>query len=552
MSYPYLSYLRRALLAASLIPLSACSSASEGIGATDGQTSFGETEPATTGDTSSSSSTQASASAGSTSGDPYPSTGGSSTTGSDTSESDTDPLGDAVPGYGDDDDDSEVCDDQLSTTLELDLPDSNAMVSPVQARMAVLDGWGIFGNLFIRPWEFLAYYPFDYAPAPAGQVNVKVELFAPKDLPEGSYELQVGIAGPAMSAAQRPPLDLTLVLDVSGSMQGVPLTILRDACLSLLGELRSGDRVSLVTWNSEEPVLLAHHTVSGPLDPSLVSVIDNLEATGGSDLFAGLSAGYDLAAQIYDPQRVSRVLLMSDGGAAADSKALALIEEHALDQGDAEGIYLIGIGVGTYGGYQPALMDSVATVGAGPTLFIGSKDEATATLGERFLGHMFVAARDLKVEVTLPPGFRRRLPEEFTYGIMPIDSPGQPLRQNESLVYYERLASCTPGSIADESPLSVKVHYRDASSFEEKDFVVHTTFGELLSKGVTHLHKGAAIVRYSEALRLWNEAPGAPDAYINAAEAALGRAALAQTKLPQDESLEEIQFVLEALLDSLK
>ncbi len=551
MSYNYLTYLQRAFLAA-LLPLAACSSNAANVGgsATDGMGSASDSDDTTGGDESSTS-TSSSSDTGGTSGDPGTSTGGDGTTSDETGDSAGDSSDDTVPGYGDDEG---SCAPETDTLLGLDLPDSNAMVSPVQARMAVLDGWGVFGDLFIRPWEFLAYYPFSYTPAPAGTLALEVELYAPKDLPEGSYELQVGVAGPWMNAALRPSLDLTLVVDISGSMQGVPLSILKDACLSLIGNLRAGDQISLVTWDSEDPVLLAHHQVAGPQDPTLVALIDELEATGGSDLYTGLSTGYALAAESYDPSRTSRVILMSDGGAAADAKTLDLIAMHAADTGENEGIYLVGVGVGTYGGYQPALMDSVAGVGNGPTLFIGSTTEAKAILGERFLGLMLVAARDLEVEVLLPPGFRRRLPEEFTYNDI-LDPPalgGQPLRQNEALVYFERLSTCAPDKADESSPLMVSLRYRDAKTFQIKEIVVETTFGELLAKGVSQLHKGAAIVRYSETLRLWNEAPGAPEAYIKTAEAALGRVMLAKAKLPEDPSIVEIQSVLETLLESLK
>ncbi len=94
--------------------------------------------------------------------------------------------------------------------------------------------------------------------------------------------------------------------------------------------------------------------------------------------------------------------------------------------------------------------------------------------------------------------------------------------------------------------------YLNTYSDEPAKVVVEITFGELQSKGVHQLHKGAAIVRYSEALRLWNEAPGAPEAYVSAAEAALGRVSLAELKHPQDPSLAEIQAVLKVLLESLQ
>ncbi|MEZ4380158.1 MAG: VWA domain-containing protein [Nannocystaceae bacterium] len=530
--------------------LAGCSSSAIGDASdTDADTSAITSESGTTGGSTTSSTTAASSGGGGTTTGPESTTGDPSTSGGDDTDTDNGAPGDALPGYVDEGGD---CDAQALSSLHLDLPDSDAMVSPVQARMAVLDGWGIFGDLFIRPWEFLAYYPFSYQPAPPGEIAVRAELYLAQDQPEGSYELQVGVTGPWLSDEARPALDLTLVLDVSGSMKGVPVTILKEASLALLSRLRAGDRVSVVTWDSVDPVLLAHHAVAGPSDPDLKALITGLEATGGSDLYAGLSAGYELAAEVKDPERVSRVILMSDGGAAADAKALELIDSHASDQGDAEGIYLVGVGVGTYGGYQPALMDSVAAVGRGPTLFIGSADEANKTLAERFLGLMLVAARDVEVEVILPPGFSRRLPEELLYGDPPLGAVTQSMRQNEALVYYERLSSCAPEQLSDASPLEVRVYYRDADTFADKEVVLETTFGELQSKGVKQLHKGAAVVRYSEALRLWNEAPGEPEAYLTAAQAALGRVALAKAKLPDDPSLVEIETVLDTLLKGMQ
>ncbi|MCA9659148.1 MAG: VWA domain-containing protein [Myxococcales bacterium] len=549
MSLTYLIRPKTALLSAALVLGGCSSSAVDESSNTDAQTSDDTNDGSTTGDASSSSTTANSGGGSGTTTGPESTTGDASSTGGDDTDTDDGSAGDALPGYGDDGD---GCDPESISAIGLELPDSNAMVSPVQARMAVLDGWGIFGDLFIRPWEFLAYYPFDYAPAPPGELALRAELYVAKDQPEGSYELQVGVTGPWLSDEARPPLDLTLVLDVSGSMKGVPVTILKEACKALLTRLRAGDGVSIVTWDSDDPVLLAHHQVSGPSDPDLKALIDGLEATGGSDLFAGLSAGYELAAETKDPERVSRVILMSDGGAAADAKALELIDSHASDKGAQEGIYLVGVGVGTYGGYQPALMDSVAAVGRGSTLFIGSADEANKTLADRFLSVMLVAARDVEVEVVLPPGFSRRLPEELIYGDAPTSDLRQPMRQNEALVYYERLASCAPEQIDDSSPLEVRVTYRDAATFEPGEVVLQTTFGELLSKGVKQLHKGAAVVRYSEALRLWNEAPSDPEAYLSAAQAALGRVALAQAKIPDDPGLAEIESVLNALLKGMQ
>ncbi|GGR61325.1 hypothetical protein GCM10008959_24130 [Deinococcus seoulensis] len=81
------------------------------------------------------------------------------------------------------------------------------------------------------------------------------------------------------------PLDLTLVIDTSGSMGGFPLEMARAAASGLLTRLGQDDRAALVTF-SGGPVLHA------PLQPvgdarTLQGHLSRLRATGGTALHAG-------------------------------------------------------------------------------------------------------------------------------------------------------------------------------------------------------------------------------------------------------------------------
>jgi Ca-activated chloride channel family protein len=217
------------------------------------------------------------------------------------------------------------CDVENETTLYLSPDDSNSMSSPVQVREAVLSAWNSLTSVPIRTWEFFNYYSFDYPAAAAGSLEITTQMYRGENFPAGEYLLQIGVSSPALSNLYRRPMNITLVLDESGSMGGEPIGLLKEACRAIAASLKSGDVISMVTWDTDNAIVLAGHEVSGSNDALLLSKINAIESGGGTDLHGGLVAGYDLAMQFYDSQRINRIVLISDGGANAGVPAWAAL-----------------------------------------------------------------------------------------------------------------------------------------------------------------------------------------------------------------------------------
>ena len=55
--------------------------------------------------------------------------------------------------------------------------------------------------------------------------------------------------------------------------------------------MKAGDLVSMVTWNTQQAVLLDNHMVDGPKDLELMAAADKLSADGSTDLHNGLMKG---------------------------------------------------------------------------------------------------------------------------------------------------------------------------------------------------------------------------------------------------------------------
>lgn len=433
-----------------------------------------------------------------------------------------------------------VCDDQTPVELFLSPDDSNSMSSPAQVRAAVLDGWSSIQAVPIRTWEFMNYYGFDYPAAAPGSVVVTPQLYRDPEDPEGEYLLQIAVSSEELSNEERPPLNITLVLDTSGSMGGHPIDMLKESCRSIAGSLREGDVISMVTWATSNAIILGGHTVSGPDDPMLMSAIDGIDAGGGTDLHGGLVAGYELAEQNYDAERINRIVLVSDGGANVGITDSELIAAHAGGQ-DEDGVYMVGVGVGTVGTYNDRLMDEVTDAGKGASVFVSDAQEAQRVFRDDFVNTLAVAARDVQVRLDLPPGFEivEFSGEEFSSD--PQEVEPQHLSPNDAMVFHQRIATCAPELLTDDTEITVAAHYKDAISFAPAEVSATRSMSELLAGDNSQLLKGSAVFGYAEALKAYKK--GEQEAVASALEAL----AAAEAALPGDPDLAEIREVLEAL-----
>ena len=431
-----------------------------------------------------------------------------------------------------------ACDDQDAVQLYLSPDDSNSMSSPVQVRAAVQSPGFSLRAAPIRVWEFLNYYSFDYPSPEPGTLGLHTAL--ERSGLDGEYTLQIAVRSPTIHNDDRAKMNLTLVLDESGSMGGVAMSLQQETCRVIASSLRAGDVLSMVGWDTSNAVKLAGHEVVGPDDPAVLTACNALAAGGGTDLHGGLVAGYDLAQQSYDPERINRIVLVSDGGANAGITDEELIGQHAGGQ-DQEGIYMVGVGVGL-AGYNDQLMDHVTDVGKGASVFIDSDAEAQKVFGDRFVSTMAVAARDVQVQLDLPPGFEivRFSGEEFSD--VPEEIEPQHLAPDDTMVFHQTLATCAPDLAGEDAEVTVTVRWRDPVDFGEHELSQTVTFGELLAQDDPLLLKGAAVFEYADGLRQLRDE--ADTSSLGVARQAIERA---QAALPGDTDLAEMLQVLQAL-----
>jgi Ca-activated chloride channel family protein len=435
----------------------------------------------------------------------------------------------------------EVCLDatDVPVTLYMSADDSNSQAQPVYARRQLSLGQGAWlRGLAAREYEYLNYYGFDYAPAAPGELAVVPEMRYREDL--GEYSLLVAVVAPRLEVAERRPWNLVFSADTSGSMSGTPLENSKHVMRAIAAQMREGDIVALVNWGDYQNVALAPHPVSGPSDPHVLDAIDGLASDGSTDLYSGLVTAYELAGQSYSPERLSRVILISDGGANTGITEDTLIGAQAA-QAQGDGIFLVG--VGTSDSYNHELMDHVTDLGKGAYLYVPDQAEAERVFGaERILANLEVAALDVQLAVTLPPQYV--LSRFFGEEVSTVQSEvvEQHLSPNDQMLYHSMLVYCGEGDPEAET-LTLRATWTDPGSHEPRSAELVVTAADLLVAPATHLEKAELLV---DAARLIVNADALDATGWSAAGSDLLARIEAALAVTADADLVEIQGMVQA------
>ena len=176
------------------------------------------------------------------------------------------------------------------------------------------------------------------------------------------------------------PLNVTLVLDASGSMQeGNRVDIARAAAEAIRQSLGSQDRIAVVHFTND---VIREYTVehSRPDDSAVRNSIGRLAPHGSTNVQAGLNLGVTLAdkARRSRPDAYNYIVLMSDGVANVNATNPFEILESAHDADSGNPLRLITIGVGIQN-YNDYLLEQLAQYGNGWYRYLSNVDQAWAT-----------------------------------------------------------------------------------------------------------------------------------------------------------------------------
>lgn len=120
------------------------------------------------------------------------------------------------------------------------------------------------------------------------------------------------VADSGFNSYRYKPNHLIFIIDISGSMKdSTKLYYLKQSMSKLIGNARTQDHITLLTYNSKVRVIFENY--SGADRQAMMKAIDTLSAKGGSNGAHSLQMAYDLAKQYYIKGGNNQIFLATDG-----------------------------------------------------------------------------------------------------------------------------------------------------------------------------------------------------------------------------------------------
>lgn len=214
--------------------------------------------------------------------------------------------------------------------------------------------------------------------------------------PQKLYLLARLTAGPSPHVNNRRPLNLSVVIDRSGSMAGDKLNYTRQAAQFLIQNLSPRDRLSVVLYSDRVETLIPPDFVQNK--DSILHHVDRITASGTTNLSGGWLAGVNHVLENLDGEHLNRVILMTDGLAnrgITDTEQLVTLGKQKFDTG----VSTTTMGLGT--DFNEDLLIAIANGSGGAFYYIESPEVAPLIFQEELRGLLNIVGQNLTVTLHL-------------------------------------------------------------------------------------------------------------------------------------------------------
>lgn len=217
---------------------------------------------------------------------------------------------------------------------------------------------------------------------------------------EGYVGVWVDVPAGARSR-HRAPVDLALVIDTSGSMEGAKIQAARASARSLVEHLADGDMLSVDVFSDSARPLVPPVRLTPDTRARVLSTLAELGTGGSTNMFDGLQLAEMHVAQAPADHPVRRIVMISDGQAnvgPSSPEALGELAGRSL----ASGAQVTSLGVGL--DYDERTLDAIAERTSGRLFHVGDPREMEGTLEHEIALLSSTVADQAMIDIVPAPG----------------------------------------------------------------------------------------------------------------------------------------------------
>ena len=200
----------------------------------------------------------------------------------------------------------------------------------------------------------------------------------------------------AQTTQKRLPLNISLVIDRSGSMEGNKIKYAKKAADFVINQLGTEDVLSIIQYDDVIETLQAAEKVKNK--EVLLQKIAKITARNMTNLSGGMMEGYNQTRKFKQEGYVNRVLMLSDGLANVGVTQPEMLNAIAKKVFQEEGIGLSTFGVGA--DFDEKLMTDLSENGGANYYFIESPDKIPNIFAQELEGLLAIVAQNAKLSLT--------------------------------------------------------------------------------------------------------------------------------------------------------
>lgn len=242
----------------------------------------------------------------------------------------------------------------------------------------------------------------------AGEIKLTANLHRPVyqalPTPQQAYVLLEALPTSAAPGTASQAVNFSLVLDRSGSMAGEKLRQMKEAAQLVIDRLGPHDLLSVVVFDDTADLVLPASPVQD--HAALKRKIEAVNERGGTHMSQGMSTGLRELQKGLAPNRVSSMLLLTDGQTWEDVPQC----ENLADQCRAAGIpiHVLGLGVGSENNWDPRLLESLAQRSGGEWTVVDAPDQVSAAFASTLQSMQGTAVTNASLTMRMVEGVTPR------------------------------------------------------------------------------------------------------------------------------------------------